>query len=133
MQPDVIFHACLITAVHETTSFSTHFQDHKWHNMSRDPSCDIIWHHMQTHPNVDKALWNSEGLLGLKQPGKSFPLQQEVGVLKWRMQTSDESLMPLTGERGREGGRGGKRWGEHGSEGRREGEREGEGEGEGRG
>ena len=60
---------------------------------------------MQTHPNVDKALWNSEGLLGLKQ---LFPLQQKVGVLNWRMQTTDESLMPLTGEgggRGREGGR----------------------------
>jgi predicted RNA-binding protein Jag len=50
----------------------------------------------QTHPNVDKALWNSEGQLGLKQPNKPFPLQQEVGVLKWRMQTTDESLMPLT-------------------------------------
>lgn len=50
----------------------------------------------QTHPNVDKALWNSEGQLGLKQPSKPFPLQQEVGVLKWRMQTTDESLMPLS-------------------------------------
>ena len=47
---------------------------------------------------MDKALWNSEGQLGLKQPNKPFPLQQEVGVLKWRMQTSDESLMPLSGE-----------------------------------
>ena len=56
--------------------------------------------HMQTHPNVDKALWNSEGQLGLKQPNKPFPLKQEVGVLKWRMQTTDESLMPLSGELG---------------------------------
>ena len=63
-------------------------------------SCDIP---MQTHPNVDKALWSSEGVLGLKQSSKSFPLQQEVGVLKWRMQTTDESLMPMSGERGREG------------------------------
>ena len=55
---------------------------------------------MQTHPNVDKALWNGEGLLGLKQPNKPFPLKQEVGVLKWRMQTTDESLMPLSGELG---------------------------------
>ena len=51
----------------------------------------------QTHPNVDKSVWNSEGLLGLKQPNKPFPLKQEIGVLKWRMQTSDESLMPLSG------------------------------------
>ena len=52
---------------------------------------------LQTHPNVDKGLWNSEGQLGLKQPNKPFPLKQEVGVLKWRMQTTDESLMPLSG------------------------------------
>ena len=59
---------------------------------------------------MDKALWNSEGQLGLKQPNKPFPLQQEVGVLKWRMQTTDESLMPLSGEcgGGREGGGGGR-------------------------
>ena len=72
-------------------------------------SHDITCNHMQTHPNVDKVLWSSEGQLGLKQPGKAFPLQQEVGVVKWRMQTTDESLMPLSGEwggRGRAGGEG---------------------------
>lgn len=50
----------------------------------------------QTHPNVDKALFNDESILGLKQAGKSFPANQDVGVLKWRLATSDVSLMPLT-------------------------------------
>ena len=78
---------------------------------------------------MDKALWNSEGQLGLKQPNKPFPLQQEVGVVKWRMQTTDESLMPLSGEMRRERGEGGGGRGEEGG-GRGEG---GGGRGEGGG
>lgn len=52
----------------------------------------------QTHPNVDKALFNQRGILGLKHSGKSFPLHQDIGALKWRLQTTDESLMPLSSE-----------------------------------
>ena len=37
-------------------------------------------------------------MLGLKQEGKSFPINQDVGVLKWRLQTTDESMMPLSSE-----------------------------------
>ncbi|XP_062872756.1 archain 1b isoform X2 [Trichomycterus rosablanca] len=51
---------------------------------------------MQTHPNVDKKLFTVENLIGLKNPDKSFPLDSDVGVLKWRLQTTDESLIPLT-------------------------------------
>ena len=50
----------------------------------------------KTHPNVDKQLFNQRSMLGLKQEGKSFPLNQDVGVLKWRLQTTDESMMPLS-------------------------------------
>lgn len=50
----------------------------------------------QTHPNVDKKLFTAESLIGLKNPEKSFPLNSDVGVLKWRLQTTDESLIPLT-------------------------------------
>jgi hypothetical protein len=32
----------------------------------------------------------------MKQEGRSFPLNQDVGVLKWRFQTADETLMPLS-------------------------------------
>lgn len=51
---------------------------------------------VQTHPNIDKELFKTAGLIGLKNPGKPFPLQTDVGVLKWRLQTQDESALPLT-------------------------------------
>lgn len=50
---------------------------------------------LQTHPNVDKKAFQSKGVIGLKNSSKSFPMKQDVGVLKWRLQTTDESLMPL--------------------------------------
>lgn len=51
---------------------------------------------LQTHPNVDKELFKSRGLIGLKNSAKPFPLNTDVGVLKWRWQTQDESSIPLT-------------------------------------
>lgn len=53
----------------------------------------------QTHPNVDKKLFTSESLIGLKNPEKSFPVNSDVGVLKWRLQTTEESFIPLTSKR----------------------------------
>lgn len=50
---------------------------------------------LQTHPNVDKELFKLRSQIGLKQPAKPFPLHTDVGVLKWRLQSSDESLVPL--------------------------------------
>ena len=52
----------------------------------------------KTHPNVDKKLFTSESVIGLKNPDKSFPINNDVGVLKWRLQTTDESLIPLTSQ-----------------------------------
>ncbi|KAF3847197.1 hypothetical protein F7725_020225 [Dissostichus mawsoni] len=51
---------------------------------------------LQTHPNVDKKLFTTDSVIGLKNPEKSFPLNNDVGVLKWRLQTTDEALIPLT-------------------------------------
>lgn len=51
---------------------------------------------LQTHPNVDKELFKSKAQIGLKNPAKPFPLNTDVGVLKWRYQTQDESAIPLT-------------------------------------
>ncbi|XP_064157285.1 archain 1b isoform X1 [Anguilla rostrata] len=51
---------------------------------------------LQTHPNVDKKLFSTDSILGLKNPEKSFPLNSDVGVLKWRLQSTDDSLIPLT-------------------------------------
>uniref|UniRef100_A0AAR2LX73 Coatomer subunit delta n=1 Tax=Pygocentrus nattereri TaxID=42514 RepID=A0AAR2LX73_PYGNA len=43
-----------------------------------------------------KKLFTAESLIGLKNPEKSFPVNNDVGVLKWRLQSTDESLIPLT-------------------------------------
>ncbi|XP_071844077.1 coatomer subunit delta-like [Apostichopus japonicus] len=51
---------------------------------------------LQTHPNVDKNLFNTKSVIGMKQSKKPFPAKLDVGVLKWRFQTQDESLMPLS-------------------------------------
>lgn len=51
---------------------------------------------MQTHPNIDKKLFSQESVIGLKQPNKPFPLNSDIGVLKWRLQSTDEALMPLS-------------------------------------
>ncbi|WIA16825.1 hypothetical protein OEZ85_013762 [Tetradesmus obliquus] len=49
----------------------------------------------KTHPNIDKAGYGN-GVLGLKDPSRPFPTGSELGVLKWRFQSRDESLVPLT-------------------------------------
>ncbi|KAH9624442.1 hypothetical protein KSS87_017234 [Heliosperma pusillum] len=53
----------------------------------------------KTHPNINKELFSSENMLGLKDPNRPFPTGQSgegVGLLKWRMQSTDESVVPLT-------------------------------------
>jgi len=48
----------------------------------------------KTHPNVDKNLFNAESKIGLKDPRKSFPANdQSLGVLRWRSVGS--GLLPL--------------------------------------
>ena len=41
---------------------------------------------LQTHPNIDKELLKVKNQIGLKNPAKPFPLNTDVGVLKWRFQ-----------------------------------------------
>lgn len=53
----------------------------------------------KTHPNINKELFNRDSILGLKDPNQQFPSGQAsdgVSLLKWRMQTTDESLVPLS-------------------------------------
>jgi hypothetical protein len=54
----------------------------------------------KTHPNVNKELFANESILGLKDPNRSFPTGQAsdagVGLLRWRMQSNDESMVPLS-------------------------------------
>ena len=51
----------------------------------------------KTHPHIDKAKFNGEGIITTKDGGaRPFPTGSQVGVLKWRMSNpSDESLVPL--------------------------------------
>ncbi|KAA3677616.1 coatomer subunit delta, partial [Paragonimus westermani] len=51
---------------------------------------------LQTHPNLDKKAFLSSSWLQIKPGGKSFPIEQEVGVLRWRLQTQDDSVLPIT-------------------------------------
>lgn len=51
---------------------------------------------IQTHPNVDKKLFQTSSVVGLKNPEKPFPINQDVGILKWRFQTQDDAFMPLS-------------------------------------
>ncbi|KAG9138718.1 hypothetical protein Leryth_021036 [Lithospermum erythrorhizon] len=53
----------------------------------------------KTHPNINKEMFSKENILGLKDPNRPFPHNQAgdgVGLLRWRMQSSDESIVPLT-------------------------------------
>ncbi|XP_780010.1 coatomer subunit delta [Strongylocentrotus purpuratus] len=50
---------------------------------------------LQTHPNVDKKLFASQSCIGMKNPDRPFPVNNDVGVLKWRFQSTDETLIPL--------------------------------------
>mmetsp|Transcript_44333 Transcript_44333/g.73871 ORF Transcript_44333/g.73871 Transcript_44333/m.73871 type:complete len:540 (-) Transcript_44333:444-2063(-) len=50
----------------------------------------------KTHPNIDKGLYSKNNTLGLKDPNRPFPAGSPLGVLKWRMQTSDEDQVPLS-------------------------------------
>lgn len=49
-----------------------------------------------THPNIDKALYSSRQLLGVKGPGKPFPVGVPQVILKWRFQSTDVDLVPIT-------------------------------------
>ncbi|ORY23806.1 hypothetical protein BCR39DRAFT_548560 [Naematelia encephala] len=47
------------------------------------------------HPNVAKFT-GSEKVIALKDPSRSFPVGQGLGVLRWRMTSKDESHVPLS-------------------------------------
>lgn len=50
----------------------------------------------KTHPHVDKAAWSNSRLLSLKDVNRPFPVNQSLGVLRWRLASKDESLVPLS-------------------------------------
>jgi len=48
----------------------------------------------QTHPNVVKYSGSSH-VIGMRNGEKPFPLNQDVNVLKWKLQSDDETHVPL--------------------------------------
>ena len=53
---------------------------------------------LQPHPNIDKELLKSRTQIALKNPSKPFPSNTDVGVLKWRFTSQDDSFIPLSSE-----------------------------------
>ncbi|CAI2185712.1 13149_t:CDS:2 [Funneliformis geosporum] len=51
---------------------------------------------LKTHPNVDKKLFSSDSIIVLKNPAKGFPVNQPLGVLRWRYITKDDTMIPLS-------------------------------------
>jgi len=51
---------------------------------------------LQTHPKIDKELLRTREQIALQNPAKPFPLNTDVGVLKWRITTTDEANIPLS-------------------------------------
>jgi len=48
------------------------------------------------HPNVAKFQAQKERIVALKDPSRVFPLDQPLGVLKWRYSGKDETYVPLS-------------------------------------
>ncbi|KAJ1279003.1 hypothetical protein BS78_04G121900 [Paspalum vaginatum] len=60
-------------------------------------SQDIPGLSFKTHPNINKELFNSQQILGAKDPNRPFPSgQNETPLVKWRIQGMDESSLPLS-------------------------------------
>jgi coatomer subunit delta len=52
----------------------------------------------KTHPNVDRNLFKDHHKIGLRDPSRPFPLNQQMSVLRWRLQAKDDSSkLPISG------------------------------------
>lgn len=51
----------------------------------------------RTHPNVDKAAFTDLSAIQLKDSTKRFPVNNSIGVLRWRVASSDNAdILPIT-------------------------------------
>ena len=52
----------------------------------------------RTHPNVDKALFNSSKLIQLRDTSRGFPANNSVGVLRWSASVNGDGadVLPIT-------------------------------------
>lgn len=52
----------------------------------------------KTHPNVDKGAWKDQSLVQMRDLSRPFPTNQNLEVVKWKLSTRDETMVPLTGK-----------------------------------
>ena len=52
----------------------------------------------KTHPRIDKKAWTESKKIQLRDLKQAFPVKQGLAVLKWRLTTKDESVVPLSSE-----------------------------------
>lgn len=50
---------------------------------------------LNTHPKINKPLFDRNGLLQLKDTTKGFPSARPVGILKWTYSNTSDELLPL--------------------------------------
>lgn len=52
----------------------------------------------RTHPNVDKAVFNTSKVIQMSNTAKGFPVNNSVGVLRWRAspKADDASALPIS-------------------------------------
>lgn len=60
-------------------------------NKDKMNKCIQVW----AHPNLNKELFKTNGLITLKDPTKVFPVHTQIELLKWRYRTKDETAIPL--------------------------------------
>ncbi|KAI9007516.1 hypothetical protein CLU79DRAFT_778333 [Phycomyces nitens] len=50
----------------------------------------------KTHPNVDKVAFKNENIVQMRDLARPFPTNQNLGVVKWKYTTRDETAVPLS-------------------------------------
>jgi len=50
----------------------------------------------KTHPNIGRPMWQEDKVLSHKDQSKSFPVGNELGVLKWRLPAGTEKMLPIS-------------------------------------
>ncbi|KAF1762742.1 hypothetical protein GCK72_011004 [Caenorhabditis remanei] len=51
---------------------------------------------LQVHPNLDKKEWQTSSILKVKPNGKPYPVNSDVGILKWKMVLAEEEQLPIS-------------------------------------
>lgn len=76
---------------------SLHITDPKFNTIAirvkNQMDADVL---SQIHPHLDKKVWQTSSLLQLKSEQKPFPVNVDVGILKWRFGFLDADKLPLT-------------------------------------